>query len=32
MDEGRVVEIAPPDQFFNHPEHERSKRFLAQIL
>ncbi|WP_461556090.1 amino acid ABC transporter ATP-binding protein [Synechococcus sp.] len=32
MDEGQVVEIAPPDQFFNHPEHERSKRFLAQIL
>ncbi|NBQ18272.1 MAG: amino acid ABC transporter ATP-binding protein [Synechococcaceae bacterium WBA_2_066] len=32
MDEGRVVEVAPPDQFFNHPEHERSKRFLAQIL
>ena len=32
MDEGRVVEIAPPQQFFNHPEHERSKRFLAQIL
>ena len=32
MDEGRVVEIAPPQQFFNHPEHERTKRFLAQIL
>jgi general L-amino acid transport system ATP-binding protein len=32
MDEGQVVEVAPPDQFFNHPEHERSKRFLAQIL
>ena len=32
MDEGRVVEVAPPDQFINHPEHERSKRFLAQIL
>lgn len=32
MDEGLVVEIAPPQQFFNHPEHERTKRFLAQIL
>jgi general L-amino acid transport system ATP-binding protein len=32
MDGGRVVEIAPPDQFFTHPEHERTKRFLAQIL
>jgi general L-amino acid transport system ATP-binding protein len=32
MDEGQVVEIAPPDQFFNHPKHERTQRFLAQIL
>ena len=32
MDEGRIVEIAPPDQFFDHPEHERTKKFLEQIL
>ena len=32
MDEGRIVEIAPPDQFFDHPENDRSKKFLQQIL
>jgi general L-amino acid transport system ATP-binding protein len=32
MDAGEIVEIAPPQQFFNSPQHERSKRFLAQIL
>jgi general L-amino acid transport system ATP-binding protein len=32
MDEGEVVEVAPPQQFFNNPEHERTRRFLAQIL
>ena len=32
MDEGEVVEVAPPQQFFNNPKHERTRRFLAQIL
>jgi general L-amino acid transport system ATP-binding protein len=32
MDEGIVVESAEPDQFFNHPQAERTQRFLAQIL
>jgi polar amino acid transport system ATP-binding protein len=32
MSEGRIVEIAPPDQFFDHPENDRSKKFLQQIL
>jgi general L-amino acid transport system ATP-binding protein len=32
FDEGLLVEEAPPDEFFTHPEHERTKRFLAQIL
>lgn len=32
MDQGEVVEVAPPEQFFNAPQHERSKKFLAQIL
>ncbi len=32
MDEGQVVEIAPPDQLFSHPQHERTKLFLSQIL
>ncbi|HVV92775.1 MAG TPA: amino acid ABC transporter ATP-binding protein [Hyphomicrobiales bacterium] len=32
MDEGQVVEIAPPADFFDHPRHERTKAFLGQIL
>ncbi len=32
MDEGRIVEVGPPEHFFENPEHERTKRFLAQIL
>lgn len=32
MDEGQILEISKPDDFFNHPEHERAKEFLAQIL
>src|ERR671933_192266 len=29
MDEGVVIEEAPPDRFFSAPEHERTRRFLA---
>jgi general L-amino acid transport system ATP-binding protein len=32
MDEGRIVEQATPDIFFNNPENERTKLFLSQIL
>ena len=32
MDEGRIVEEAPPDKFFNNPESDRTKLFLSQIL
>ena len=32
FDEGKLVEEAPPDQFFEHPQHERTKLFLSQIL
>ena len=32
MDEGRIVEIAPPDQFFSRPETERARDFLSKIL
>ena len=32
MDEGKIVEEAEPDKFFNHPESERTKLFLSQIL
>ena len=32
MDEGRIVEENTPDEFFDHPHHERTKLFLSQIL
>ncbi len=32
MDEGVIVENAPPEQFFNAPEHQRTEQFLSQIL
>ena len=32
MDEGRIVEEAPPQEFFDHPKSERTKTFLQQIL
>ena len=31
MDEGMVIEEAPPDRFFSAPEHERTRRFLALV-
>ena len=31
MDEGRVIEEAPPDKFFSAPSHERTKRFLSLV-
>jgi len=32
MDQGQIVEIAPPQEFFSAPRHERTKNFLRQIL
>ncbi len=32
MDGGRIVELAPPDRFFDHPESERARDFLSKIL
>ena len=32
MDEGKIVEQAAPDKFFNNPESDRTKLFLSQIL
>ena len=32
MADGQVVEIAPPETFFTNPSHERTRRFLDQIL
>ena len=31
MDEGKVIEEAPPDTFFSAPSHERTRRFLALV-
>ena len=32
MNDGMIVESAPPSEFFEHPNHERTKIFLGQIL
>ncbi|MEN9432668.1 MAG: hypothetical protein RLZZ422_257 [Pseudomonadota bacterium] len=32
MDAGQIVEMNTPEEFFNHPQHERTKLFLSQIL
>jgi general L-amino acid transport system ATP-binding protein len=32
MDEGQIIEANVPEEFFNHPQHERTKLFLSQIL
>jgi general L-amino acid transport system ATP-binding protein len=32
MDAGQIVEINAPEPFFAHPQHERTKLFLSQIL
>jgi len=32
MDNGEIVEINAPVEFFAHPRHERTKLFLSQIL
>jgi len=32
MDEGRILESAPPEQFFVSPTHPRTQAFLGQLL
>ena len=32
MDEGKIIEEAPPQIFFENPKHERTRLFLSQIL
>lgn len=32
MDEGQIVEEAPPDELFTHPKSERAKLFLSKVL
>jgi len=31
MDQGRVLERATPDDFFNRPQHLRARQFLSDI-
>ncbi|NYT22046.1 amino acid ABC transporter ATP-binding protein [Alcaligenaceae bacterium] len=32
MDQGEIIEENTPEQFFDHPRHERTRLFLEQIL
>ena len=32
MDDGEIIEAAPPENFFNNPQSERTRLFLSQIL
>ena len=32
MDDGEIIEAAPPETFFNNPQSERTRLFLSQIL
>lgn len=32
MDEGKIVEVAPPQELFDNPQHQRTKLFLSKIL
>jgi general L-amino acid transport system ATP-binding protein len=32
MDAGRIIETAPPNEFFSNPRESRTRAFLSQIL
>lgn len=32
MDDGQILEQGSPQDFFDHPQHERTQRFLSKIL
>jgi glutamate transport system ATP-binding protein len=32
MDEGAIVEVAPPQEFFSHPTSTRAQEFLSKVL
>jgi len=32
MDVGQIIEVNEPEAFFEHPQHERTRTFLSQIL
>jgi len=32
MDQGEIIEENTPDAFFDHPQNDRTKLFLSQII
>lgn len=32
MDEGKIIEEAEPNEFFDNPKHDRAKEFLSKVL
>jgi len=32
MDAGRIIEAAPPEEFFENPQNDRTKLFLSQVV
>jgi ABC-type polar amino acid transport system ATPase subunit len=32
MDEGQILEVASPQEFFAAPEHDRTRAFLGSVL
>jgi general L-amino acid transport system ATP-binding protein len=32
IDHGRILEVAPPNEFFDTPKHERTRTFLSRVL
>ena len=32
MDEGEIIEVAPPDALFNTPKEQRTQQFLSKVL
>ena len=32
MADGKILEQAPPQQFFSQPQHDKTRQFLGQIL
>jgi polar amino acid transport system ATP-binding protein len=32
MDDGVVIEEAPPEQMLTDPQHERTRKFLSMVL
>jgi len=32
MDQGQILEVAPPAEFFDSPAHERARSFVGDVL